>query len=406
MLIRAALALFVLAHAPAAGAYRVGTDVVYVGVNGEPPDRPSIQYYDTATRRLGTLDYVSEQLYRTDEQPGLTFDLNTPVASVLEKPFVITDRGGRLGASLWCARGAKRRPTMVLIEGADDADRRLGFLIPYFVAHGMNVVTYDQRGTGLSTGDWRYAGPEAKAEDTIALLTHVESDSAVDPQRIGAWAASNGGWVAPIVATRFPLAFMILKSASSGTIEDNVLYEIEQELREKGKFTSAQVQDALTFERILFASLRTNANWGAAAGGLKVAQAQPWFPYMRIPPGMTLPPPAPMLDGLRASLIFNPLSTLERVRTPTLAIFGALDRNVDAADSAAGFRSAFARAGMRDLTIVTLPGADHTFVRSASGYEDAPLEPLRFVRGYPETMMRWLVARDFAAAAFDFPLTK
>ncbi len=396
MVILAAVALAALAHVPATGAYRVGNDVVYVGVNGEPPDQPSIQYYDTATRRLGTLDYVSDGVYRTDEQPGLTFTLSTPVASVVEKPFVLTDRGGRLGASLWYAPGAKQRPTMVLIEGADDADRRMGFLIPYFVAHGVNVVTYDQRGTGLSTGNWRYAGPEAKAEDTIALLTHVESDPAVDPQRIGAWAASNGGWVAPIVATRFPLAFMILKSASSETIEGNVLYEIEQELREKGKFTSAQIESALTFERSLFASLQTNANWGTAADGLKAAQAQPWFPYMRIPPGLTLPPPAPMLDALQASLIFDPLSTLERVRTPTLAIFGALDRNVDAAHSAAGFRSAFERAGLRDVTIVTLPGGDHTLVRSASGYEDTPFEPVRFVRSYAETMIRWLAARGFA----------
>lgn len=396
MLIQAAFALAALAHAPAAGAYRVGSDVVYVGVDGEPPDQPSIQYYDTATRRLGTLDYVSEELYRTDEQPRLTFALNAPVVPVVEKPFVITDRSGRLGASLWCAPGAKREPTMVLIEGADDADRRMGFLIPYFVAHGVNVVTYDQRGTGLSIGNWRYAGPEAKAEDTIALLTQVESDPAVDPQRIGGWAASNGGWVAPIVATRFPLAFMILKSAPSGTIEDNVLYEIEQQLREKGKFTSAQIQRALTFERTLFASLQTNANWGAAADGLKVAQAQPWFPYMRIPPGMTLPPPSPMLDALRASLIFDPLSTLEQVRTPTLAIFGALDRNVDAPRSAAGFRSAFERASLHDLTIVTLPGGDHTLVRSANGYEDTPSEPARFVRGYPEIMIRWLAARGFA----------
>ena len=396
MLIPAAVALAALAHVPATGAYRVGSDVVYVGVDGEPPNQPTIQYYDTSTRRLGALDYVSEDVYRTDEQPRLTFALSTPVASVVEKPFVINDRGGRLGASLWCAPRAKRRPTMVLIEGADDADRRMGFLIPYFVAHGVNVVTYDQRGTGLSTGNWRYAGPEAKAEDTIALLRHVEGDPAVDPQRIGAWAASNGGWVAPIVATRFPLAFMILKSTSSGTIEDNVLYEIEQELREKGKFTSAQVQSALTFERMLFASLHTNANWGAAADGLKVAQAQPWFPYMRIPPSMTLPPPSPMLDALRASLIFDPLSTLERVRTPTLAIFGALDRNVDAAGSAAGFHSAFERAGLRDLTIVTLPGGDHALVGSASGYEDAPWEPVRFARGYPETMIRWLAAHGFA----------
>lgn len=399
MLLHIAFAVTTLAHAPANGAYRIGNDVVYVGVSGEPPDRPSIQYYDTATRRLGTLDYVSDGVYRTDERPRLTFVLHAPVAKVAEKPFVVTGGGGRLGASLWCEPGTRARATMVLIEGADDSDRRMGFLIPYFVAHGLNVVTYDQRGTGLSSGNWRYAGPAAKANDMLALLARIEKDPAVDSRRIGAWAASNGGWVAPIVATRFPLAFMILKSASSTTIEENVLYEVDQQLREGGTFSSPQVQSALTFERTLFASLQTNADWHRSAEALNVARTQRWFPYMRIPPGLTLPPPAPALAALRASLIFDPRSTLERVRTPTLAIFGALDKNVDAARSAAGFRAAFQRSGMRDLTIVRLPGADHTLVRSPGGYEDTPSEPVRFAPGYPGTMIRWLSKRGFADAA-------
>jgi hypothetical protein len=37
-----------------------------------------------------------------------------------------------------------------------------GFLIPYFVSQGMAVLTFDQRGTGLSSGDWRAIGPMRK----------------------------------------------------------------------------------------------------------------------------------------------------------------------------------------------------------------------------------------------------
>lgn len=98
MSMQVALALAAVAHVPATGAYRVGSDVLYVSVNGEPPDQPSIQYYDTATRRLGTLDHVSADVYRTDEQPRLTFALSAPVASVVEKRFMIIGRGGRLCA--------------------------------------------------------------------------------------------------------------------------------------------------------------------------------------------------------------------------------------------------------------------------------------------------------------------
>ncbi|HEY6449077.1 MAG TPA: alpha/beta hydrolase [Candidatus Cybelea sp.] len=395
MLAEAALALAAAARTPATGAYRIGRDIVYVGVDAEPPDRPSIEFYDTATRRLGTLDHLVGDEYKTDDSPRMTFVLSSPRPAVLEKPFVITDGNGHLGASLWYARGARRYPTVVLIQGADDSTRRMGFLIPFFVAHGLNVVTYDQRGTGDSTGSWRFASPQSKAIDTVALLQHVQSDPAVDRHRIGAWAASNGGWVAPIIATRFPLAFMILKSAPSGTIADNVLYEIEQVLREGSRFSPQQVSDAMAFERRMFDALQTDSNWGAAAQAFKAAQTQPWFSQMRMPPGMTVPPSAPMLAAMQAALIYDPTPILQQVRTPTLAIFGARDRNVDAAASAVGFRRAFARAGMTDLTIVTIPEADHLLVRSATGYEDDALLPVRFAGAYPEVMIGWLTARGF-----------
>ncbi|MGH9684862.1 MAG: alpha/beta hydrolase family protein [Candidatus Acidiferrales bacterium] len=270
------------------GAYRLAEGTVYVGVEGEPPNHPTIQFYDEKTRRTGTLEHGSGQEYRSDGSPPMNFVLDSPVSSVVEKPIIIESGADRLGASLWHTPGAERRATIVLIHGADDEAREMGFLIPYFVSHGLNVVTYDQRGTGESTGNWQYTGPESKADDVVAILRKLEGDPVVDARRIGVWGFSNGGWVAPIVATRFPVAFMILKSAPSETIAENVIYEIGQDLREHDGFTPKQISDALAFEKIMFLALETNSNWDEA---LDAAKKQPWFPSMRIPPGMTAPPP-------------------------------------------------------------------------------------------------------------------
>ncbi|MFP5227812.1 MAG: alpha/beta hydrolase family protein [Acidobacteriota bacterium] len=375
------------------GAYRHAGRTVYVGIEAEPPDHPTVQFYDEKTGRTGTLEHVSGPEYRTDDSPTITFTLNSPISAIEEEAFVIETASGRLGASLWCAAGARSDPTIILIHGADDETRAMGFLIPYFVSHGLNVVTYDQRGTGLSAGNWRFTGPESKADDVIAMLKKIESDPAVDPHRIGVWGFSNGGWVAPIVATRFPLAFMILKSAPSETVAENVLYEIGMALREHDRFTPEQVSAALAFERIMFLAMETNSKWCAAGQALAVARKQPWFAYMRIPPGMTTPPPPPLLSELRAALIYDPAATLLRVRTPTLALFGTLDKNVDSAESAARFRQAFHRSGLKDFTIVTFPGTGHTLERSRTGYEDHPSMPERMVDGYPDIMIRWVHAR-------------
>src|SRR5665213_2606005 len=144
------------------GAYRVAGRTVYAGIEAESPDDPAIQYYDSKTRRIGTLENISGHEYRTAEAPHLTFVLDSPAPPIVEKPFIAENGPGRLGVSLWHAPGAERRSTIVLIHGADDETRAMGFLIPYFVSHGLNVVTYDQRGTGKSTGNWRYTSPNSK----------------------------------------------------------------------------------------------------------------------------------------------------------------------------------------------------------------------------------------------------
>jgi uncharacterized protein len=369
---------------------------VYVEIEAEPPGHPEIQYYDPEKRRIGTLEKVSGREYRSDESPSIRFVLDSPTSRVAEKPFVVEQGPNQLGASPWQAAGTARRSTILLIHGADDETRAMGFLISYFVSHGLNVVTYDQRGTGESTGNWRYTSPNSKADDVLAILQKIKTDPAVDAHRIGVWGFSNGCWVAPLVATRFPLAFMIFKSAPSESIVENVLYEVGQSMREHGLFTPEQISQALAFERMMLLALQTNSNWNAAGEALNRAKEQPWFRYTRIPPGMTTPPPVPMLAALQAALVYEPTATLRRIRTPTLALFGALDKNLDSADSAARFRDAFNRAGLKDLTIVTFTGAGHTLVRSATGYEDDPLLPERTVEGYPEVMVHWLNARAFA----------
>ncbi|MGB8128334.1 MAG: alpha/beta hydrolase [Candidatus Angelobacter sp.] len=376
------------------GAYRLAGRTLYIGVEAEPADHPTIQFYDEKTGRTGTLKHISGQEYQTTDSPPVKFVLALPTSQIMEKAFVVENVADRLGASLWYTPEAGRRSTIVLIHGADDETRQMGFLIPYFVSHGLNVVSYDQRGTGESSGNWHFTGPDSKADDVIAVIQKIKSDPAVNAHQIGVWGFSNGGWVAPMVATRFPLAFMILKSAPSETIVENVLYEIGQALREHHRFTPSQVSDALGFECIILLALETNSNWSAAYEALNAAKNQPWFPFMRIPPEMTTPPPQPMLSALRAALIYDPTATLQRVHTPTLALFGALDKNVDSVDSAAKFRKEFNRAGLKDLTILILPGAGHTLERSTTGYEDDPSMPERMVEGYPGAMIHWLNSRS------------
>ena len=100
--------------------------------------------------------------------------------------------------------------------------------------------------------------------------------------------------------------------------------------------------------------------------------------------------------ALRAALIYDPTATLQLVRAPTFAVFGALDKNVDPEDSPARLRNAFDRSGFEGLTVLILPGAGHTLEKSMTGYEDEPSVPRQTIKGYPEAIIDWLHVRGFA----------
>ena len=126
---------------------------VYVGVENEVPDPASNEYFDPITQHTG--DLPADSPYK-------------PLKLIHEDAAVVDAPGGALGVSLY-SMDASKRTTVVLIHGNDPETREMGFLIPYFVLNGINVISYDQRGTGKSSGNWQENGPVQRAADVEAV---------------------------------------------------------------------------------------------------------------------------------------------------------------------------------------------------------------------------------------------
>jgi pimeloyl-ACP methyl ester carboxylesterase len=359
---------------------------IYVGIESEAPDPAVNEYFDPSTQHTGDLPERSHL---------------RPQRLIREQARIVDAPGGALGTSLYFT-GAAKRTTIILIHGNDPETREMGFLIPYFVLNGINVISYDQRGTGKSSGNWQQNGPVQRAADVEAVYDAYSTSAHVDEKRVGVWGFSNGGWTAPIVATTRPLAFMILKSGPAESIETNICYTVEQNLRRK-HYDAKEIAAAVDTWRALIAALSGAESWDTARELYAAASAKPWFAEsylsMFIPPGSPLPPAPETADALRRFILFDPTATLSKVRTPTLALFGALDRIVDVAHDPALFRSAFARAGMADFTVHIYEDAGHTLKVSATGFNSEPSEPERLTAGYPQIMIQWMRQRRFLAAA-------
>jgi uncharacterized protein len=381
----AALAAFVLAIVPAhaetiaAGLYSIHGKFLYVGVEHELPDPPYNESFDEATGRVGPLT----------SSAGLQMRCR-----VNETRRVIEARQGPIGASLYY-RTALHRATIVLVHGADAEGREMGFIIPYFVCNGVNVISYDQRGVGESAGNWFLTSPAQKADDVASVYDAFSRDSHVDAQRIGVWGFSNGGWVAPLVTLRRPIAFMILKSAPAESVLSNVHYEAVQELRRHGA-SAAEIQQALAMWHTVEQALFGKVSWDDARRVLTAARAKPWYKYSLMPK-LGVPPAPAVAQGLRRYLNYDPAPTLRKVATPTLALYGALDKKVDSADSAHRMRD-FLTKSSHDVTIETFANASHTLVLSRTGYDAEP--PARYVPHYPRIVITWLARRGFTTDRF------
>jgi pimeloyl-ACP methyl ester carboxylesterase len=352
---------------------------VYLGTEHELPDPAFVQYLDATTGTTGALPSNRHLV---------------SVCAVQEERRIVHSPLGVLGVSLYY-RGGAPRSTILLIHGSDAETRDMGWIVPYFACNGINVISYDQRGTGESSGNWLMNGPPQRARDADAIYDAFRDNPHVHPRKIGVWGFSNGGWAAPIVAVDRPLAFMILQSAPASSVAQNVIFEAKETMR-GAKHSRADIDAAAeTWQVVLDAIDGRSPVIVAKRAYAKAAKAN-WFADSLLPlvPEKTAFS-EPQLSGWRRFLSYDPANTLDKVRTPTLALYGGRDTKVDVRHDMPAIEAAFRRAGMRDLTVHWFADASHTMKVSTNGFDDA--KPVRYSRGYPVIMLDWLRKRGFAA---------
>jgi len=94
---------------------------------------------------------------------------------------------------------------------------------------GIGVVTFDRRGEGASTGEPSRGSFAVQADDALALA------EAIDAEQVGLWGISQGGWVAPLAATRSErIAFLVLLASVGVTPAEQMRYATAEQIRRAG----------------------------------------------------------------------------------------------------------------------------------------------------------------------------
>lgn len=172
-----------------------GTDDTWRSTAGwtEQPDGKDVHFDGCAQ---GTLSFAGSKATR------MAFD-------VREVTFN-GDGGVRLSGRLILPPGQTRVPLVVLVHGSEhDSARSFDFMQRLLPAEGVGAFVYDKRGTGASAGSYTQDF-SVLANDAVAAMKEARQLAGTRASRVGYRGGSQGGWVAPLAATRTPVDFVIV----------------------------------------------------------------------------------------------------------------------------------------------------------------------------------------------------
>ena len=140
--------------------------------------------------------------------------------------------GVKLAGTLTLPRAKGPFPAVLLITGSGPQDRDetlLGhrpFLVlaDYLTRKGIAVLRVDDRGTGKSTGDFAKGTTEDFASDARTSVDYLKNRKEIDPARLGLIGHSEGGIIAPMLASQSSdIAFIVMMAGSAETGEKVLL---------------------------------------------------------------------------------------------------------------------------------------------------------------------------------------
>lgn len=267
-----------------------------------------------------------------------------------------------LAALLFVPDGEGSYPGAFLIQGSGPSDRDNAWaraIAEELARSGIATLLPDKRGTGASDGDWRRADFGDRAGDALAGLRWMQGRSDIRGGEIGLVGLSQGGWVAPVAASRSDdVDFVVDVSGAAVSFAEQSFHEMRNTARQAG-LPDSLVSEVLRLNR-LAGQYALHGTWEPYERARTAALEGPWA---RIARGFPADRNAPIWTFIRGVADFDPMPYWLSVDQPVLVLYGARDEadNVPVTESVRRLRFAFDLVGKENRRIRTIPDAGHGF---------------------------------------------
>ena len=304
---------------------------------------------------------------------------------VEEITFTNTKEKIDLAGTITLPKESKKSAVVILIAGSgpNDRDETIFAHKPFWVLadhltrQGIAVLRYDKRGVGESEGEYFIATTKDFADDVEAAISYLKTRQDIDTMNIGLIGHSEGGIIAPMVASRnSDVKFVVLMAGLGVTGTELVLAQHQHEF-DKLSLTDGN-KDKLNDNLIdLYSNVQ---NWTEYAGNdeerqqLKKDLQALWDNLALKTQGETQKETfikqttAKIISPwFRYFLKIDPTEFIQNLSIPVFAINGVNDRQVEYQSNLYGIEKALMRGNNKHYLIKSYPNLNHLFQESTTG---------------------------------------
>lgn len=327
-----------------------------------------------------------------------------------EVSFENKKAGVKLSGTLTLPKKRGKFPVVVLISGSGPQDRNeeiLGHkpfwvLADHLTRKGIAVLRYDDRGTAQSTGNFQTATSNDFAEDVEAAVAYLKTRKEIDSKKIGLIGHSEGGLIAPLVASESKdIAFIVLMAGPG--IPGYQIMLMQQELIAKANGSrDSEWQNARLINEGLFEMILKHKDPKTIQPAVKKYLEQTFekHPDLQIPGDMDKNDFIAMSTAQVTSpwmlnfLTYNPVPALESTKCPVLAINGKKDLQVPYNVNLEAIKQGLKSGGNKQVTTVAFENLNHLFQECQTG---APSEYGEIEQTFSpkamETISAWILKK-------------
>ena len=357
---------------------------------------PALRYLFRDGRRGATSDAAVPLACGADE---VTVDGKAwkPIA-FRETPATFDSVGTKMTGVLIEPAGASdtKRPLVAMVHGSERTSPIGGVYGYAMAAQGISVFVYDKRGTGGSEGEYTQ-NFELLAEDAAQALDQARRMTAGRHGRAGFFGGSQGGWVAPLAATRTKADFVAIGFGLVASPIEEDREQMVSEVRAAGLGDDAVAlvnRLSQATAGLLLSDFR--AGYDALDAVRREMADKPWAAKVegeysgaiaRMPNDDLRRIGRARVDNLELIWDYDAVAALKKLDAPLLWVLAGEDREAPI-ETTRGALLGLAKAG-KPVDVYLFPGTDHGMFEFTTN-ADGSRKVTRITEGYLKLLGDWI----------------